>query len=172
MSKKDSYNEMEDVRIVRLPKMILACYCAESETPEEDCSKVTEPIIAQYKLDEKLGFRHFGFNNPCPTESSPVYGYEMWFVVPEDFKIPSPLWRKEFDGGLYAAIPTKMNLIGERWRRLWEWVQNNEKYEFDLNPDINRLGLEENINYEDFISDDIDFGEKQLDLLIPIKNID
>lgn len=172
MGEKNSYSQMGEVRIIRLPKMVLACYRTESETPEDDCGKVTNPIISNYALDEKVGFRHFGFNNPSPTETSPVYGYEVWFVVPEQFEIPPSLWRKEFGGGLFAAIPTKMSMIGERWRQLWQWTQNSDKYALDWDPDKDRFGLEECIDYKSFMSDDIDFNEKQLDLLIPIKRID
>ncbi|WP_066498525.1 MerR family transcriptional regulator [Abyssisolibacter fermentans] len=173
MSEKNSYNEINnEVRIINLPKMIFACYRAESESPEDDCSKIVNKVIAQYSLDKKPGFRHFGFNNPSPSESSTVYGYEIWFVVPEDFEIPSPLWRKEFDGGLFAAIPTKMSIIGERWEQLYNWTNNNSKYASDWNPEKDRRCFEECIDFNTFMSSDIDFNEKQLDLLTPIKKID
>lgn len=163
MKNNSSYNDL-DVRIVKLPKMVFACYRAESETPEDDCSKVTNKFILENNIHKKTGFRHFGFNNPDPKEGNPVYGYEMQFVIPDDLKIPSPLYKKEYLGGLFAALPTKMTIIGERWKKLYDWVVNSIKYEIDWN----RNYFEECIDFETFISD-VDADNKQLDLLIPIK---
>ncbi|MCX7657500.1 MAG: MerR family transcriptional regulator, partial [Oscillospiraceae bacterium] len=99
-----SANQLKDVRIVRLPEMIVASYLAKSETPEKDCSDVINKFILKNSLHEKSGFRHFGFNNPNPSEHSPVYGYEIWVAIPEDFNVPNPLVKKKFEGGLYASI--------------------------------------------------------------------
>ncbi|MBB6216323.1 DNA-binding transcriptional MerR regulator [Anaerosolibacter carboniphilus] len=169
MSENSSYNKIGNVRIVKLPRMIFACFRAESTTPENDCSAVVNKLIFENSLHEKYGFRHFGFNNPDPQKDSPVYGYEMWVVVPEDFAVPEPFYRKEFAGGLYASLSTQMTIIGERWRQLSDWVMNSRKYEMDWNPDADRICLEECIDYISFISDDIDENDKQLDLLTPIK---
>ncbi len=163
------YSKIGNVRIVSLPKMVMACYRAEGSAPEKDCADVVNKLIVENSLYEKYGFRHFGFNNPDPQEGSPVYGYEMWVVVPEDFIVPGPFRRKEFPGGLFASIPTQMTVIGERWGQLWDWVMNNKKYEVDWNPDIDRRYFEECIDYISFNSEETDENDKQLDLLAPIK---
>lgn len=169
MSVKSNYSKIGSVRIVNLPKMVLVCYRAESATPENDCSAVMNKLIKENFLHEKYGFRHFGFNNPDPQEGSPIYGYEMWAVVPEDFVVPEPFSRKEFPGGLFASVTTEMPIIGERWGQLSEWIANNEKYEVDWNPEADRRCLEENIDYVSFNSSETDENDKQLDLLTPIK---
>ena len=169
MLENSSYSKIGNVRIVSLPRMVLACYKAESNMPEKDCSAVVNKMIHENSLYEKYGFRHFGFNNPDPQEGNPVYGYEMWVVVPEDFIVPEPFRRKEFDGGLFASVPAQMTVIGERWRQLWDWVMNNEKYEVDWNPDIDRRYFEECIDYISFNSEETDENDKQLDLMAPIK---
>ncbi len=169
MSENSSYSKIGNVRIVSLPKMIFACYRAESATPENDCGAVVNKLILENSLHEKYGFRHFGFNNPSPQEGSPIYGYEMWIAVPEDFVVPEPFYRKEFSGGLFASVTTQMTIIGERWRQLSDWVMNNQKYEMDWNPDADRICLEECIDYVGFYSDETDESDKQLDLLTPIK---
>jgi DNA-binding transcriptional MerR regulator len=156
--------DLLNVRIVKLPRMLFACHRAESETPEIDCSKVTNKFILENNLHQKTGFRHFGFNNPDPTEGKPIYGYEMQFVIPDDLEVPKPLYKKEYEGGLFAALATKMTIIGEQWKTLYDWTINNPKYEIDWS----RNYFEECIDYETFMSD-IDEDEKQLDLLIPIK---
>lgn len=169
MSENSPYNPTGDVRIINLPRMIFASFRAISETPEKDCTEVMDKLIREHDLYNKPGFRHFGFNNPNPESGKTEYGYEMWAVIPEDFKVPEPFARKEFPGGLYAAIPTYLTNIGERWGQLFEWVQSNENYKMDWNPDILRNELEECIDYITFNSKDTPESSKQLDLLIPIK---
>lgn len=162
-------NEPLHVRLVQLPRMIFAAYQVESNYPEDDCTKVMHAFIQKHQLDQKVGFRHFGFNNPEPTKDNPVYGYEMWATIPRELELPSPLVRKEFSGGLFAAIPTKMNEIGERWGQLCEWAKQNEDFVMDWSPEHDRRGLEECIDYAFFMQEDVDFSLKQLDLLLPVK---
>ena len=152
----------EPDRIVRLPKMILACYLAESESPEIDCWKVISEFIKKNKLHEKYGFRHFGFNNPNPSDESPVYGYEMWIAIPEDVEVTAPLYKMEFEGGLYATVTTTLSEIGEQSWKLYDWVENNENYV----PDKSRRWLEEFLDYKLFW-ENLNDG-KQIDVLSPI----
>jgi len=169
LSKKEisMLNErLSNVRIVRLPTMTVAAYCAVSATPEIDCAKVFDPLVLGNDLHKKSGFRSFGFNNPDPSEDSPTYGYETWVTIPEDFIVTAPFTKKQFDGGLYASISATLNEIGERWTQLYNWCENNDKYEVDFSIQW----LEElSMDYEEFISDKTSDGEKQLDLLMPIK---
>lgn len=159
-------NPLGNVRIVRLPAMTVASYRAESATPEDDCSKVFNRFVLEHKLHKRDGYRYFGFNNPNPTDGNPVYGYEMWVSIPDDFTGLEPLKRISFRGGLYASISTQMNEIGERWQLLYDWCKSHEQYDFDPSAQW----LEEcSMDFESFISDKTDDGEKQLDLLAPIK---
>ena len=160
MSKK-----LSNVRIVRLPAMTMAAYRAESATPEHDCAKVHDKFVLENNLHKRSGFRHFGFNNPSPGEGSPIYGYEMWVTIPDDFEVPAPLEKKQFGGGLYASVPTNMNEIGERWGQLYHWCENSNKYDVDFS----HQWLEECMDFKAFISDEVDDSAKQLDLLHPIK---
>ena len=161
-----STKELSNVRIVKVPAMTIASYRAESATPENDCSKVFNKFVLENNLHKRDGFRFFGFNNPSPSEGNPVYGYEMWVTVPSDFSVPEPLLKKQFDGGLYASISTQMNEIGERWKLLYDWCKNNDKYDVDLSFQW----LEEcSMDFETFISDQVKDSIKQLDLLEPIK---
>jgi len=155
----------EPDRFVRLPKMVMACYRAESETPECDCYAVIKEFIAKNSLHEQYGFRHFGFNNPNPSEDTPIYGYEMWVSIPEDVEVTEPLWKMEFPGGLYAGITTNLAEIGERSMKLYGWVNNNGKHEHDTS----RPWLEEFTDYKTFWEDgSLADSERQLDLLAPV----
>ncbi len=158
-----SANQMSNVRIVNLPAMTVMSYRAESDTPEKDCSDVINKFVLENSLHKTSGFRHFGFNNPSPTEGSTVYGYEMWVAVPKDYAAPKPFIKKHFEGGLYASIPTNMSEIGERWQQLNNWVMNSDTYDMDMQ----RQWLEECIDFETFTSGDE--SVQQLDLLEPIK---
>ena len=161
-----SANQLNNVRIVRLPAILVASYRAESATPEDDCSKVFNKFVLENNLHKRDGYRFFGFNNPSPSEGNPVYGYEMWVTIPDDFAVPEPLEKKQFSGGLYASISTHMNEIGERWQLLYNWCKDNDKYDIDFSFQW----LEECcMDFEVFISDNVSDSEKQLDLLVPIR---
>ena len=161
-----SKEQLTNVRIVTLPAMTIATYRAESATPEDDCSKIFNKFVLENNLHKRSGYRNFGFNNPSPSAGSPAYGYEMWVTIPEDFDVPQPLKKKQFGGGLYASISTNMNEIGERWYLLYEWCKHSEKYAVDSALPC----LEEcTMDFETFITEQVSDGEKQLDLLEPIK---
>jgi DNA-binding transcriptional MerR regulator/DNA gyrase inhibitor GyrI len=158
-----SQKTLDHVRIVKLPPMTIASYRAESSTPEADCSNVMNAFVLQHELHKKAGFRHFGFNNPSPSEGNPIYGYEIWVAVPDDFEVPAPFEKKLFSGGLYASVPTTLNEIGERWMQLYHWTKNSAEYDVDFSFQW----LEECVDVETFLT--ADDSTKQLDLLEPIR---
>ena len=160
-----STEQLSNVRIVRLPAMTVASYRAEGKAPELDCHDVMGKFVSKYNLHKKSGFRHFGFNNPSPSENNTIYGYEIWVTVHDDLDIPKPLVKKQIDGTLYASISTQLNEIGERWQVLAKWVENSNKYTMD--PGFQ--WLEECVNFETFISSMGNESIQQLDLLEPIK---
>ncbi|MCL2286689.1 MAG: MerR family transcriptional regulator [Firmicutes bacterium] len=157
-----SMMKMEPDRIVRLPKMIMACYRAEGESPEMDCWNVVSEFIAQNSLHESYGFRHFGFNNPNPSDESPVYGYEMWVSIPENVEVKAPFYRQKFSSGLYANVTTTLSEIGEQSWKLNDWVNNNGKYI----ADTSKRWLEEFTDYKSFWENPSE--NNQIDLLAPI----
>jgi len=158
--------QLKNVRIMELPPMTVASYCVVSETPEVDCAKVFDKFVLENNLQNRSGYRSFGFNNPDPSEDSPVYGYELWVTIPEDFDVPTPFVKKQFGGGLYASISAQLNEIGERWESLYEWSTQNSRYEGDFSL---QWFEEQVMDYETFMSKQVPDSEKQLDLLLPIK---
>ncbi|MCL2158141.1 MAG: effector binding domain-containing protein [Oscillospiraceae bacterium] len=152
----------EPDRIVRLSKMTMACYRAESESPETDCWKVIADFIEKNSLHERHGFRHFGFNDPNPSDESSTYGYEMWIAIPEGVEVTAPLHKMEFDGGLYANATTTLSEIGEQSWKLYDWANNNENYLHDTS----RRWLEEFPDYKLFWENVNE--AKQIDILVPI----
>ena len=158
--------KLKNVRIVELPPMTVASYCVVSETPEVDCAKVFDRFVLENNLQNRNGYRSFGFNNPDPSEDSPVHGYELWVTVPQDFDVPVPFVKKQFGGGLYASISAQLNEIGERWALLYEWSTQSTRYEGDFSL---QWFEEQVMDYETFMSEQVPDSEKQLDLLLPIK---
>ena len=167
MSENTAYGN-NDVRIVSLPRMIFASYGVVSDTPEDDCWEKIRGLIDEYFLDKEPGFRNFGFGF---NNENGEYDYEMLVTVPESFEVPQPFVRKEFNGGLFAALPAYLTIIGERWDQLNEWLRGSEDYELDWHPEILRDYLEECIDLRTFSSKETESSKRQLDLLLPIKRI-
>lgn len=161
-----SKERLDHVRIVKLPAMTVASYRAESATPEEDCSKVFDSFVLENDLHKKSGYRNFGFSDQEPSEDKPIYGYEMWVTIPEAFDVSPPFIKKQFGGGLYASISANMSEVDERWGLLFDWLGSSSKYEYDPG----HQWLEEcSMDLETFLAEEFR-GERQLDLLAPIKN--
>ena len=157
---------LQNVRIIELPPMTVASCRVESETPEVDCAKIFDQFVLEHNLHKRSGHRSFGFNNPEPTEGSPIYGYELWVTIPEDFALEPPFEKRQFPGGKYASISAQLNETGERWEALYHWSTENETYV----GDFSRQWLEEQVmDYETFMSNEVPDSEKQLDLLLPIQ---
>lgn len=161
--------DFSEVRLIRLPKMTFACARAISKSPEDDCWKIINEFVVKNDLLNQPGFRHFGFNDPDPQMGKEEYGYQMWVAVSKDMTVLEPLWKIDFEGGLYAGLVTTMDVIGDRWKKLWQWSTNNEEYEVDWNLTSDRRCLEECMDYITFNDPTIPFEKKQLDLLTPIK---
>ncbi|MDX1358427.1 MAG: effector binding domain-containing protein [Clostridia bacterium] len=165
----------EDVRIVSLPAADVASIQFYCDEPEKSCIEVMDEFVKNSNLGViDPGLRHYGFNNPNPSsdtpEGEPDHGYEIWVTIPDDFKVPEPLERKRFDGGLYAAHTIKMGDF-HIWGWLWEWVQASDKYEYESREPHPMGGcLEEHMDYLKNLNDP-GFKEEELmlDLLVPVK---
>jgi DNA gyrase inhibitor GyrI len=69
----------------------------------------------------------FGFNNPDPCKDKPLYGYEFWISVGEDFEVDPDLTVKNFGGGLYAVMSCSgVENISPTWGELVKRVQNSK----------------------------------------------
>ncbi|MDE7261783.1 MAG: effector binding domain-containing protein [Oscillospiraceae bacterium] len=162
------------VRILLLPPYTVAAYQYIGEEPEEHVHEVMDPFIRESKLYEKKpDSRYFGFNHPDPEEGSKVYGYEVWVTIPEDMKVPEPLAKKRFPGGLYAAYTINFPDFFE-WQFLTQWVERNEQYEpaFSERSEKNMGGcLEEHLNWVYSVHmGGLGRGiDGKLDLLLPIR---
>jgi DNA-binding transcriptional MerR regulator len=169
----ESLNKLHDkaVRIIYLPPATIACIHCIGGVPEIESGNLLHQFIRETKLYEmKPDFRHYGFNNPngnMPDGSD--HGYERWVTIPDDYEIKPPFTKKQFAGGLYCAYMIPMGSFDE-WFKLYDWAQNNDKYELNFKVQIiERECIEEHLNYINkymLSPDDITI---QIDLLLPIK---
>jgi DNA-binding transcriptional MerR regulator/DNA gyrase inhibitor GyrI len=163
--------EDKDVRIIYLPPMTVAAACASGE----ECEGKANGMIAQFVnesglLKIKPDARSFGFD--CSADEvkvgEPSRQYEAWVSVPDEMEVPAPLKKQSFSGGLYAAHVLR-SWDFQDWGLLGEWINTSEKYESDVNPELQRRGMEETLNFYNFIQNGGKMEDLQLDLLGAIK---
>ncbi len=176
-SEKLSKLEDKDVRIVYLPPMVVAAAYASGEGCEGKAGMMIKQFVNESGLLKiKPDARCFGFDCSEGTADigQPSHVYEMWVSVPEDMQIPSPLIRRVFKGGLYAAHVLR-SWDFEDWRLLGEWVNKSQKYENDWNAPrwtsletVSGQGFEETLDFYHYVQTG-QMEDLQLDLLFPIK---
>lgn len=113
------------------------------------------------KLLEDNRTRFFGFDNDADDDSN-THGYEAWITLGGPLKNSGDkkIVTKEFDGGLYAVMRTRLANIRETWKRFVSWL-NVSKYEM-----ANHQWLEEHI----LTGGDYQINDKTvMDLYMPIK---
>lgn len=161
-----------EVRIIYLPPATVASIHCVGGVPEIESGDLLHQFIRETKLYEiKPDFRHYGFNNPNGNMSDGSdHGYERWVTIPDDYEVKPPFNKKQFAGGLYCAYTIPMGSFDE-WFKLYDWAQNNDRYELNFKEQIiERECIEEHLNYINkfmLTPDDITI---QIDLLLPIKD--
>lgn len=169
----ESLNKLSDkeVRIIYLPPATIASIHCVGAVPEIESANLLRQFITETKLYEiKPDFRHYGFNNPngsMPDGSD--HGYERWLTIPDNYEVKPPFTKRQFAGGLYCAYMIPMGSFDE-WFKLYEWAQNNDKYELNFKDEVTeRECMEEHLNYINKFMLSPDDASIQIDLLLPIK---
>lgn len=166
-------SRLKDVRIVYLPPATVAAAHHIGDEPELHAYTLIDRFVRDTGLCKiKPDLRHYGFNHPNPKDATGYHGYEVWVTIPDDMEVPSPLVKKRFAGGLYAAHMIPMGSFNE-WEWLLEWVNGNEKYAFagDMADQEHMCGLlEEHLNYVGHAHmENTEPEDMQLDLLMPVR---
>jgi len=154
-----------EVRIINLPPMTIAAFCATGENCEGKAGDAIDQFVKESRLLEiKPDARSFGFD--CSEQFQgigvPSQRYEVWVSIPDEIEVPADFKKFKFDGGLYAAH-VLMNWDFEMWRYLAEWVDASSKFDHNVGE---QPCFEERLNYFNIIQNET---ELQLDLLFPIK---
>ena len=176
----ETLNELmdKDVRIIFLPPMTVAAYCARGEGCEGKAGDAINNFVTETGLTNiKPDLRQFGFD--CSEGQigigEPSQAYEMWVSIPDDMEVPKPLIKRKFSGGMYAAHVLRAWDFQD-WRLLREWVNSSSKYvnawgEPRWTPDETGpgQGFEEQLNYWGNAKHGFRMEDMQLDLLFPIR---
>ena len=164
--------KLTDVRIVYLPPATVAASHFIGDEPENVASSRIEDFARSVNItDIKPDVRMYGFNHPNPKDDTGAHGYEFWLTIPDDMEVPSPLMKKRFEGGLYAAHMIQMGDFHE-WQWLEDWMKASDEYEYRGRgcPENMFDSLEEHLNlYTHLREDKLHPDFTQLDLLIPIR---
>lgn len=168
----------KDVRIVYLPPMTVAAAYASGEGCEGKAGDmITQFVQESGLLKIKPDSRSFGFDcsKGIAVIGQPSHVYEVWVSIPDHLEVPSPLVKRTFDGGLYAAHVLR-TWDFQDWRLLKEWVNASDKYDNDwdsprwTSPEtVAGQGFEETLNFYNFVQKGGKMEDLQLDLLFPIK---
>lgn len=117
---------LTDVRIVELKPMRMARY---HDPVAPSCFDSWRHMIG-WAIDNDLPtIRAFGYTSPNPEGIRPMYGYDVLFALPDGYTLKGHLEAIQFEGGLYAAIPTWYENAGPDWRSLDRWVKTHPEYE-------------------------------------------
>lgn len=123
----------QDIRIVYLPPVAMACALGIGEEAEHQSDVIMSQFINDidlFKVHPSAKF--YGFNNPKFGKNGEFiqHQYEIWATIPNDFDVSTPLIKKHFDGGLYAAYTSKPVSFDE-WKPFGNWLSSNEDFEYD-----------------------------------------
>lgn len=123
----------QDIRIVYLPPVAVASALGIGAEAEHESDVMMSKYIHDidlFKIHPSVKF--YGFNHPKfgPSGEFIQHQYEVWATIPNDLEVSTPLVKKHFDGGLYAAYTSKPVSFDD-WMLFGEWLSNNEDFEYD-----------------------------------------
>ena len=166
-----------DVRIIYLPPMTVAA--APSLVDEGKPTYIIEKFVRETGLlktkPDARGMLTFNCSGDDLKVEHVLIAHEVLVTIPDDMEVKTPLTKKTFEGGLYAAHTLK-NFTEDWWHFLAEWVNTSEKYEISYG----RSWFEEILNFYNFLPnyEEVDKANRaailediQVDLLLPIKKI-
>ncbi len=173
----ETLNQSLPVRILQLPPCTVASCHFIGPDPETKVQAVMSRFVRESHLYEKKpDARMMGFNHPNPgVLPDGGHGYEVWVTIPEDMALPAPLEKKQFAGGLYAAMTIHFPEF-HRWLDLIRWGQDERNaFALEWRGDETTMGgcLEDHLNwvYSAHLGfpEDSPLGDAQIDLLLPVK---
>ena len=161
-------NDFSAMRVVYLPPMTVAVIKNTSASPEFDTLISVDNFIRQNDLiNKKPDFRHFGFSPKMPFDNN-VGTYERWISIPDDIG-SSPLYvKRQFTGGMYAALATSLENFDSAAREIRN-ILNESLYTPVQNEE--HIFLEEYLNVWLLVNlgHDKYYNQAQIDLLVKVK---
>ena len=165
-----------EIKRIELNQMKVASFTSFDENPELNAIKSLLRWAQGKKFFSKdVKFHFFGFNNPIPTEDNPVYGYEVWFPLDDDFEGDDEIKIKEFKGGLFAVTSMLFSeyISGQDWNvfhsEAVQWMKEN-MYEREINVQWLEEHIAEKKEIENFMQES-DLPKWNISLHLPIRKI-
>ena len=141
-----------DVQIVRLDPARVVYTHGFGESPESIAwTKLTDWMAANGVKFEEHDF--YGFNNPNPSPGSPNYGYEQWMVIDAPVEETEDVKVKDVEGGLYAVSRCKLPGIGDAWKRLSAWREEESAYTHGAHQWLEKSVTPPGTPFEDIVMD-------------------
>ncbi len=145
----------------KLEPFRVVCYAAYGTSPEDDALAYMRQWAEQAGLlNEKYGYRLFGFDVAGSLKEDGSHGYEVWLSVPDDFE-SEELPVQTFPGGLYAVTTTTIGEIEATWNLFREWLKVSK---YDLGT---HQWLEEHLPFQEWAQYRSQ-QEYKIDLYMPI----
>ena len=169
-------SKLQNIRILHLPPMTVASCHFIGDNPNENAAKIMSKFVKESQLLKmKPDARCIGFDHPINPYGAPS-GYEVWVSILDEMNVPSPLMKKKFQGGLYAAHVIKSDAWDDVLG-LQDWIADSDEYQSDITtiryePYTKGAAylLEEQLNYPVNVQNpNLDPDKIQIDLLLPIK---
>ena len=138
------------VRLEKLKPMRAAHVHVLSETPEEDANRKLMGWAERNGAVRKEA-RLFG-RNTYPTDNPEPHGYEFFLTITQNVKLEGDVDLKEVAGGSYAVLRvTGLEKIGEAWRKLWKWFEENKREHAGFRKEEHGWvdGYEEHVNWQE-----------------------
>lgn len=133
-------SQQPEVRLVELKPSRVASFRAVGKYPESKALDAIGAWAAENGFENREKNRIFGFDNPGPTPGKDTYGYEVWLTVGSDAEESNGITLRDFSGGLYAVVKTRLPDIGDSWKYLVRWCKSSQYREDD------RQCLEEHVS--------------------------
>lgn len=165
-----------EIKVVELNPMKVASFQYVGENPEVNAFKEIIKWAQEKNLLNKDVKNHFfGFNNPTPSENNPVYGYEVWLPLDDDFEGDDEIKIKEFKGGLFAVKEMLLSdfFSGQGWNVFHSaaesWMKEN-MYEYDRTVQWLEEHIVEKKDIDNFIQKN-DLSNWTIGLYLPIRKV-
>lgn len=155
-----------DIKILKETEpFYAAAFRAKSKCPEQDAFVGLKKWFDKNNIAKIMpGYRVYGYDLPDCNKDDGTYGYEVVVTVPDDFAvIGDGVFKKRFEGGLYAVTSTTVGDVVQTWRRFMSWLDVS-RYEMGSHQ-----CLEEHDVDTGFINRDIEHPENiKINLYMPV----
>jgi len=122
---KELLEKYPDIKVLKEAEpFYAAAFRAESKCPEHDAFMGLKAWFDENNITTLMpDYRVYGYDLPDTNKDDGSYGYEVVVTIPEDFEVVGDgVFKKHFQGGLYAVTATTVGNIVQTWQRFKSWL--------------------------------------------------